>query len=323
MSPRLARSRFLAAVAAAAAAAPAVAVRAQTLTPVRFAGILVDDMTPALYALQAGVFRHAGLDVQATMMTGGAATAAAVLGGSIDIAISNMVSAATAHERNVPLQIASLGSSYNTKAPSVLMFVAKDSPIKSVRDLAGKTIASSGLRDLNIATALATIAQNGGDPSTVHAVELPYGSQLAAIDNGRIDAAILLSPFSQDALANPKYRVIAHPYDAVAPAFANGVYIATSQYVAANGDAVQRFSRAVREASIFANAHHAETAPILAAASGMDLEKIQHFTRATYFESLDFQKFQVVIDFFAKYKILAKSFPAQELIAAPAVAAWR
>ncbi len=109
----------------------------------------------------------------------------------------------------------------------------------------------------------------------------------------------------------------------MALSFANGIYIASSQYVAANPDTVQRFARVLREASIYANAHHAETAPILAASTGMDLEKIQRGTRATYFESLDYQKFQVLLDFFAKYKLLNKSFPAQDMIAAPAAAAWR
>lgn len=319
----LRRSRFLATTAAAVALTSARAVRAQALTPVRFAAILSDDMTPALFALQSGAFRRAGLDVQQVNMTGGAATAAAVLGGSIDVALSNMVSAATAHERGVPLQIASLGSAYNTKAPTVLMVVASGSPIRTVRDLPGKTVASSAFHDLNITTALALMTQNGADPSTVHEVELPYAAQLAAIDTGRIDAGILLAPFSQQAASDPKYRVIAHPYDAVASSFANGIYIASSQFVAANPDTIQRFARVLRQASIYANAHHDETAPILAASTALDLDKILHGTRATYFESLDYQKFQVLIDFFAKYKLLAKSFPAQDMIAAPAAAAWR
>lgn len=317
------RSALLAGFAVAVAAGRAPAVRAQSLTPLRVAGILVDDMTPCLYAQQTGLFKKAGLDVAMTMMTGGAATAAAVLGGSVDVAVSNMVSVATAHEHNVPLLIASLGSAYNTKAPTVLMIVAKDAQIHTARDLNGKTIASSALRDLNMSTALAWMEQNGGDPASVHGIEIPYASQLAAIDSGRIDAAILLAPFSQDAAANPKYRVLAHPYDAVAPSFANGVYITSVAFATANPDAIGRFARVIRDASIYANAHHAETAQILAAASGVDVDKITRGTRATYFESLDFEKFQILIDFFARVKLLAKPFPAQEIIAAPAVAAWR
>jgi NitT/TauT family transport system substrate-binding protein len=316
------RRSLLAGVAAAGVLAPHV-VRAQELTVVRFATILVDDITPSLYATSRGMFRQAGLDVRTTAMTGGAATAAAVLGGSIDIAVSNMVSVATAHERGVPLVIASPGSVYNTNAPSVLMVVKRESPIQSAPDLNGKTVASSTLRDLNMTTALSWIAQHGGDPSTIHQVELPYAAQLAAIDSGRVDAAILLAPFSQEALGNPKYRVVAHPYDAVAPAFANGVYIAHEQYVAANPETVRRFARVIRDASIYANAHHAETAPILATATGVDVEKVNRGTRATYFESLDYGKFQVLIDFFAKHDLLKRSFPAQEIIAAPAAAAWR
>lgn len=316
-------ARRTALLAGAAVLSTGAVVRSQELTPVRLASLLVDDMTPALYARSAGLFRQAGLDVRSTAMSGGAATAAAVLGGSVDIAVSNMVSVATAHDRGVPITIASLGSVYNTKAPTVLMVVKRDSPIRTARDLEGKTVASSALRDLNMTTAMAWMQEHGGDPSTVHQVEIPYAAQLAAIDAGRIDAAILLAPFSQQALADPKYRVVAHPYDAVASSFANGVYIATDQYAAANADTVQRFARVIRQASIYANAHHAETAAVLAAATGVDVDKVARGTRATFYESLDYRSFQVLIDFFAKHDLVQHSFPAQELIAAPAAAAWR
>jgi ABC-type nitrate/sulfonate/bicarbonate transport system substrate-binding protein len=117
--------------------------------------------------------------------------------------------------------------------------------------------------------------------------------------------------------------MIMSPYDAVAPAFANGVYLANTPYITSNPDTIERFARTIREASAYANAHHAETAPLLAAAAKMDPELVKRFTRESYFESLDVAKFQVCIDFFAAHKILKSSFPAQDMISAPAIAAWR
>jgi NitT/TauT family transport system substrate-binding protein len=316
------RSRVLAVCGATLLAGRQVA-GAQVLAPVRLGAVFNDDFCTALYAGSAGLFRRAGLDVQTTTLTSGAATAAAILGGALDIAISNMFALSTTHERGLPLTIASLGSVYNTKAPTVLMVVARDSPIVTVRDLAGKTVASSSLRDLNMITAMAWTAQNGGDTTTMRQVELPFASQLAAIDAGRIDAAILVAPFSQEAAANPKYRVIAHPYDSVAPSFVNGVYITTAQYAAANPEVIGRFSHAMREAAIYANSHHDQTAVLLAAASGIDLERIRHGNRATFFESLDLRKFQVLIDFLAKHQMLGRAFAAEELFPPAVIAAWR
>lgn len=317
------RSSALGILAATAAASSAPAVHAQTLRVVRLGATPSDPVIPAIYAQEAGLFRRAGLDVQLIPMPNGAAGTAAVLGGSLEIATGNMVAIATAHEREVPLQIASPGSVYNAKAPVVLAFALSSSTIKRPRDLSGKVFASSGLADLNMVTALALVAKDGGDPDSIRKVELPIAAQLAALDAGRIDAGILLAPLSQEARLNPKYRVIMSPYDAVAPAFSNGVYLANTPYITSNPDTIERFARAVREASIYANAHHAETAPLLAATTKMDPEQVKRFTRESYFETLEIPKFQVCIDFFATHKILKASFPAQDMISAPAIAAWR
>src|ERR1019366_456783 len=64
-----------------------------------------DDATPILYAQNAGLFRAAGLDVELTAASNGAAVAAAVAGGSVDIGKSNIVALITAHARGVPLAL--------------------------------------------------------------------------------------------------------------------------------------------------------------------------------------------------------------------------
>jgi NitT/TauT family transport system substrate-binding protein len=296
---------------------------AQTARAIRFGATISDPIIPAIYAKQTGLFQRAGLDVEIIPVANGAAGTAAVLGGSLDIATGNMVAIATAHERGVPLEIASPGSVYNAKAPVVLAVVLASSPIRSPRDCSGKTVASSGLNDLNMVTAMALVAKDGGDPDSVKKVELPIAGQLAALDAGRIDVSILLAPLSQEARLNPKYRVLMSPYDAVAPAFANGVYLAASPYIASNPDVIERFARTIRQSSIYANAHHDVTGPMLASATGMDPEQVKRFTREAYFEKLDIPKFQVCIDFFADHKILKSSFPAQDMISKPAIAAWR
>ena len=64
------------------------------------------------------------------------------------------------------------------------------------------------------------------------------------------------------------------PYDAVAPASSNGVYLATTPYITSNADVIERFARAVREASIYANAHMPKRR-CFAAATKMDPEQVK------------------------------------------------
>jgi ABC-type nitrate/sulfonate/bicarbonate transport system substrate-binding protein len=60
---KLSRSQLLAQTAAAAVLGPHIA-GAQTLEKLRFTGVVTDDMTPIFYAIQKGLYRRAGLDVE-------------------------------------------------------------------------------------------------------------------------------------------------------------------------------------------------------------------------------------------------------------------
>ena len=81
-----------------------------------------------------------------------------------------------------------------------------------------------------------------------------------------------------------------------------------------NRDAIDRFATAMHAATIYANAHHAETAPLLAAFTGIETAQVLAMKRDTCGEYLDPRDIQPAIDAAAKYKIIDKGFPAQELI---------
>lgn len=316
-------ARILAAAWAAALLLSAPAARAQTLPIIRIASTPVDDAISAVYAIRSGMFRRAGLEVEFTPMTSGGAVAAAVVGGSLQIGYQNLVSTFAAHLRNVPFVIVAPGSIHLTASPTQALLVRRDSPIRTARDLMGKTIASTTLRDLNTASVFAWLEQNGVDPTTVRTVELPYSAMLPALDESRVDAATMLQPLLGQAVDSGRVRILAQPFDAIAKRFTVAGWFATGEYVAANQDAVQRFARVMREAAIYANTHRAETAPVAASVSGVDLQTVQRATRSTFAETIDVREFQTLIDAMAKYKVLERGFNAQEVISPAVAAIWR
>lgn len=107
----------------------------EPLSVVRIGATMGDDFTPVLYALRAGLFRKAGLDVQVTPLGSGAAIASAIAGGSIDIGKGSLVSLMTAHVHDVPLVIVAPGSLYSGKAgsPYAALVVSTDSPSRRGR----------------------------------------------------------------------------------------------------------------------------------------------------------------------------------------------
>ncbi len=94
------RSRFVAGLAALPVSAAALGARRPARAAdgrVRLGILNFDPATPAVYAEAAGLFAAAGLDVTITVIPSGAAVAAAILGGSLDIGLSSLFSVLTAH----------------------------------------------------------------------------------------------------------------------------------------------------------------------------------------------------------------------------------
>src|SRR5580692_11066538 len=78
---------------------------AQDLPAVKIAAPANDTATSAIYAVKAGLFKRAGLDVQITAMNSGASVAAAVAGGAIAMGNSSLVTLIEAHAKQLPFTL--------------------------------------------------------------------------------------------------------------------------------------------------------------------------------------------------------------------------
>ena len=100
--------------------------------PLRLATAPLDVSAEPYYAMEMGFFKRAGLsNVTLQTIPTGAAMTAAVAGGAIDIAISNIVSVAQAYQRNVPFTLVAPAGLYSSSAPTSILMVAKDSPLRT------------------------------------------------------------------------------------------------------------------------------------------------------------------------------------------------
>jgi NitT/TauT family transport system substrate-binding protein len=104
-------------------------------------------------------------------------------------------------------------------------------------------------------------------------------------------------------------------YDAISPRFASSVWFGTSDWIAAHPAAVKGFTTALGEAATWANAHHHESAVILAKHIKQTAEQIDGGPRVVYDAAKDPALLQPVIDVAAKYGLLAAPFPARDVMA--------
>src|SRR5580692_3554709 len=210
------RSTFVSGIAALCALSPAARAAADVPAVVHAASSIDDDATPFIWAIQSGLFRRNGIDADLARATSGAASVAGVIGGSFQIAKSSVTSLCAAHSRGLPLIWIAPGGEYDNALPPVIgLIVRADGPIKTGSDLNGKTVGVSALNDFFSLAARAWTDAHGGDSSTIKLTEIPMSQTSAAVATGRVDAAIVVQPFFEQAKADPKVRIIGDPSSAL------------------------------------------------------------------------------------------------------------
>lgn len=305
------RRAFVRVALAAPLAGSALAARAAA-APVRFLTVRSESGAAPIYAAAMRTFERAGVDVAVSELQSGAAVLEAVIGGSAEIGVSNPVSLAEAYERGVPLACVAPTVYYSRASANSLLMVAKSSPIRSARDLDGKTVAVNGLRNTPELAVHAWVDANGGDAKSLRFIEIPFSSMGAALERGQVAAAFFAEPMLSQ--VRDRLRVLGDAYGAVAPKFYTGAFFAMRRYAAANAEIVARIAAALDRTAAWANAHPAETAAIMAKLQHLDVARVEATVRSIYAERLEPRYLQPPIDLAVRYGVLAKPLDAAALV---------
>jgi NitT/TauT family transport system substrate-binding protein len=306
------RRFFLGGLAASSTLAVPTRLRAQALPIVRCGSVPVDGYGQPYYGDAAGIFRDAGIDLQVVDLANSGAIAAAIVGGSIDVGLGSPSQLAGAREKGLPFTFFAPGGLYAADAPSSLLMVPKNSTVRGARDLIGKTIGVDNLTSFTQFGAVEWFKKNGVDPASVKFVEMPFSAMPAAIDAGRLDAGLIAEPAQSAARAT--CRVLADTNSTIGPSWFICVWFTTEAWIAANLTLAHRLARAVVQTSIWANAHHTETAAALEKASKMPHEVILNMTRSRYGTKLDPALMDSLIQIAAKNNMISAPIPARTLI---------
>jgi len=316
----LSRLDFTRAVAALALTGAARPLSVQTaLVPLHVGTNAPDDVPPLLWAKASGMFAKAGLDVQIDKLTSGSAVTAAVIGGTLDIGRTSLLPIIAATSRGVPVQIIAPAEVSIGEDPTGGIIVLKDSPVHTGKDLNGSTLPSPSLRDYFEVSTRAWIDANGGDSRTVKFIELPIAADLPALVAGRVMAAGLPNPFLANALASGKVRLLGRPSIAIAKRFLVTAWVSTETFISAHHDALTKFAQTLHEATLYTNAHPAETVAVTSAFWGVDASVVSTMARAPAASTVDPKDIQPLIDVALRYGVIDKPMRAETMISAVAV----
>src|SRR5512139_1354683 len=168
---------------------------------------------PTFVALEKGYFQEQGLKVTATPFKSGTLIVDALVGGRIDVNAGSAVVAHWLAEQNLPgtFKVFAVYGPIEPKDNTFILAVAKDSPMKEMKDLKGKRVATfPGIASLILAKAVLRPYFDPEKEATL--IEIPPGNIVQALASGQIDAYFTPEPFGMIAVARGVGRyLVEHP----------------------------------------------------------------------------------------------------------------
>ena len=168
---------------------------------------------PTFVALEKGYFQEQGLKVVNTPFESGTLIVDALVAGRIDVNAGSAVVAHWLAEQNFPgtFRVFVVYGPIQPKDNTFILAVAKDSPMKEMKDLKGKKVATfPGIASLILAKAVLRPYFDPEKEATL--MEIPPGNIVQALAAGQIDAYFTPEPFGMIAVAQGVGRyLVEHP----------------------------------------------------------------------------------------------------------------
>lgn len=293
---------------------------AQAQTALKVGGLRTISLLPVMYAEKQGYFKREGLDVEVTTVNAGPAVVSAVMSNSVQIGYAASLPVLFARAQNQPVRIFS-AFTYETQKPDgqwTWLVASERSGVKTMKDLAGKTVAlnaSGALCELQFREHL---AKAGVAWDAVKKIVVPYPQMQAALQLGNADAGCVIEPFRTNVRVAPAVKAIPLATGTLpgVPSYALDVLFVNETWGNANKDVLRRFQKGMATAmSDFASkpglyrqliADDFKLSPVVVSLMKSDLEWSMRAPAAT--------DVQPLIDAMARHKMLTAPLKGADLI---------
>jgi NitT/TauT family transport system substrate-binding protein len=231
-----------------------------TVTNVTLGYVPYSDDASLFYAQNSGIFKKHGLNVSFVAQASPVAVEASMASGTEQFGFITTPVLINLNSKGVGVKCVSTVDGNEPTDPAVdttVLVAAKGSGIKSVKDLAGKNVAEVQLTSLNSLSVMVLAKQAGIDPHSIHQIAIPFPQMPAALAQGRVQAAVIVAPFTQTALGEGA-TVITHPNQVLFPNGTLTCLDAMNSYISAHPAVVSGFRAAMDEAITYSATHQAE-----------------------------------------------------------------
>jgi NitT/TauT family transport system substrate-binding protein len=230
---------------------------AGSVTNVTLGYVPYSDDASLFYAQSSGIFKKHGLNVTFVPQASPVAVEASMASGTEQFGFITTPVLINLNSKGVNVKCVSTVDGNEPTNPAndtTVLVAAKGSGIKGVKDLAGKNVAEVQLTSLNSLSVMVLAKQAGIDPHSIHQIAIPFPQMPAALAQGRVQAAVIVAPFTQTALGEGA-TVLSHPNQVLFPNGTLTCLDAMGSYISANPTIASEFRAAMNEAVTYSATH--------------------------------------------------------------------
>src|SRR6202158_1151906 len=219
---------------------------------------------PTVLAKELGEFDKAGLAVELVDLKGGSDALKAVLGGSADVVSGYFDHCVNPAAKKQELQAFVVYDRY----PGLVLVVSPshNGEIKSIKDLAGKKVGVTAPGSSTDFFLKYLLKKNGLDPTSASVIGVGLGATaVAAMEQGQIDAAVMLDPsVTVDRKSHPDLKILSDTrtqkdtLDVFGGEYPGGALYSTAAWVASHDKEVQGLTTAIVNTLTWIHTHSAE-----------------------------------------------------------------
>jgi NitT/TauT family transport system substrate-binding protein len=224
-------------------------------------------------AQENGIFKKHGLNVTTEKAAAPTPIVASMVAGKQQFGFVTTPVLVNANAQGTGIKcVAPIDGQISPDRDASALVAAKDSGITSLKDLSGKTVAVVQLSSINLIGAQKLITDAGAKDTKF--VAMPFPQMPQALADGRVDAAVITSPYVETALEAGAVP-LAHPSSDLWPNGTIYCYAATSSYLKENPKVAQEFHDAMVEAITYTKDHEDEAKATLVEHLGLTPEQAQ------------------------------------------------
>ena len=258
-----------------------------TVTNVTLGYVPYSDDASLFYAQDSGIFRKHGLNVSFVAQASPVAVEASMASGTEQFGFITTPVLINLNSKGQSVKCVSTVDGNEPTNPaddSTVLVAAKGSGITSLKDLAGKNVAEVQLSSLNSLSVMVLAKQAGIDPHSIHQIQIPFPQMPAALSQGRVQAAVIVAPFTQTALGEGA-TVLTHPNQVLFPNGTLTCLDAMGSYISANPTIVSEFRAAMDESVTYSATHQSVVKQTLAKGLNLPMAVAEKQILATNFST--------------------------------------